>query len=169
MTCKLACSGLGVPAATALVDLPFLFKTRQHAVQVVLLDAHLRRQLGDRDPGLALHEGESLGCPRATAFTAPRAASARRPARFFASRFSGRSGGAGGFGARARATRPSWTTTARSRARGARAAQAGQRGSCGFETVELIHGGLELPQSIGDLSALVVKEVVHDSSSSLVS
>jgi hypothetical protein len=60
--------GLGMPASAFLGDLPFLFERREHAVQVVLLDAHLCGQLGDRDPGLSLHERVGLRGARAAAF-----------------------------------------------------------------------------------------------------
>ena len=57
-----------VPAPIFLLDLFFRLQTRQHAVQVVLLDSHLRGQLGDRDPGLTLHERQRLGSTCAAAF-----------------------------------------------------------------------------------------------------
>src|SRR2546425_819379 len=93
---------LRVPAATPLGDLSFLFQAREHTVEVVLLYAHLRRELGDGYSRLALHERERLRRARATAFAAPCAAPARRPAGFafcfrdgrFAGRFH-----AAGFGA----------------------------------------------------------------------
>jgi hypothetical protein len=57
-----------IPAATFLFDLFFRLQTRQNAVQVVLLDSHLRRELRNRDPGLALDERQRLRSPRAAAF-----------------------------------------------------------------------------------------------------
>jgi hypothetical protein len=57
-----------MPAAALLVYLPFLLECRQHAVQVVLLDVHLRRELGDGDSRLTLHERQRLRGARATAF-----------------------------------------------------------------------------------------------------
>jgi hypothetical protein len=41
-----------VPAAAGLGDFPFLLEPGQDAVQVVLLDAHLRGELRNRDAGL---------------------------------------------------------------------------------------------------------------------
>lgn len=37
-----------MPAAILLLDLAVLFRVGEHSVEVVLLDAHLRRQLRDR-------------------------------------------------------------------------------------------------------------------------
>jgi hypothetical protein len=72
-----------VPAAAFLCHLAFLLQPWQHAIQVVLLDAHLRRQLGDGDTGLALDERKRLGGACPTAFATPGAATARRTTAFF--------------------------------------------------------------------------------------
>jgi len=209
--------GLGVPAASPLGQFPFLLEAGKHAVEVVLLDTHLRRQLGDRDAWLPLHERQRLRCAGAAAFAASGttfpggrggfAATARRTAYFFGARgtahffrtayffgarrtahFFRARGTAYFFGARRTtdffraawffasrfghracatdgATRASRSTAARSCSGGggSRSAYAGQGRSGGLEAVELIHQRLELLQSIGDLSALLVKEVGHDS------
>src|ERR1019366_3823881 len=47
-----------MPAPTVLSNLAFLLKAREHPVEVVLVDTHLRRELGDRDSRLTLYEGE---------------------------------------------------------------------------------------------------------------
>jgi hypothetical protein len=49
-------SALRVPAATFLLQLPFLLQAGEHPVEVVLLDPHLRGQLGDRDARCSPHE-----------------------------------------------------------------------------------------------------------------
>jgi hypothetical protein len=59
--------GSRMPAATVLADLLFLLQAWQYAVEVVLLDAHLGGQLGDRDAGLPGHEGKRLGASLAGA------------------------------------------------------------------------------------------------------
>ena len=85
----------GVPASTLLSDLLFLLEPRQDAVQVVLLDAHLGGELGNRDARLTLHERQRLerrACRCLYAFRA-------RPLpgrRLFGAGFGGR-GFAGGF------------------------------------------------------------------------
>ena len=56
------------PAAPPLGDLAFTFQAGKNAVEVVLLDPHLRRELGDGDAGLPFHEGQRLGRAGATAF-----------------------------------------------------------------------------------------------------
>src|SRR5207237_6653136 len=75
---------LGLPAAALLCHLVFLFEAGQDSVQVVLLDAHLRRQLRNRDAGLPLYEGESLCGACATSFAAAGTAAPRRASGFFA-------------------------------------------------------------------------------------
>jgi len=68
------CLNFGVRAARkpdASRDRPcgssFLAPSSQYAVEVVLLDAHLGGQLGDRDAGLPGHEGKRLGASLAGA------------------------------------------------------------------------------------------------------
>src|ERR1700679_2427116 len=67
-----------MPAAALLLYLLFLLETREDAVQVVLLDAHLGGELGDRDPGLATDELQGLSGTRATALATARTATGRR-------------------------------------------------------------------------------------------
>src|SRR4051794_23997214 len=67
---------LRVPAAALLADHPVLLQRRQHAVQVVLLDAHLVGQLRDRDPGRGAHDGQRLLGARAGALGPAAAAGA---------------------------------------------------------------------------------------------
>src|SRR6202035_4132256 len=74
-------SALGVPAPVALDDLAVLLEAGQDPVEVVLLDTHLRRDLGDRDARLGLDELEGLKRPRAGAARAPAPAGAGRLAR----------------------------------------------------------------------------------------
>jgi hypothetical protein len=175
-----AASAFRVPAPPLLCDLAFCLKSGQHAVEIVLLDSHLRRQLGNRDPGLALDERQCLSGARPAAFaTACATAGARGPGAFgpagFFARFGGRCTGCGfgfGFDASARPGRTSRTATARGCGGGgacACRAHFGERSGGGFQSRVLLHCGLELPQPVGYLSALLVKEVVHDPSSSLVS
>src|SRR5271168_1136432 len=45
-----------------------MLESRKHPVEVVLLDPHLRGELGDRDTGLTPHQRESLQRTGATAF-----------------------------------------------------------------------------------------------------
>src|SRR5947207_11716457 len=96
---------LRVPAAPALCDLAFTFQAGKNAVEVVLLDPHLRGQLGDRDARLPFHEGERFDCAGPAPFTASSAAASRCAGRFaFGFRRSprprrgGGSGGGGGGG-----------------------------------------------------------------------
>jgi hypothetical protein len=45
-----------MPAAPLLAYLAFSFQPGKDAVEIVLLDPHLRRNLGDRDPRLLLND-----------------------------------------------------------------------------------------------------------------
>jgi hypothetical protein len=60
---------------TRLANLAFLLQSGQHPVEVVLLDAHLRGQLGGPDSLLSLNEGECLRGACAGAFAPAGAAS----------------------------------------------------------------------------------------------
>src|ERR1039458_6020903 len=75
-----------MPAPTVLSDLAFLLEAREPPVEVVLLDAHLRREFGDRNSRLTLNEGECFRGARAAAF-APAGAAFGRAAGGFAGRF----------------------------------------------------------------------------------
>ena len=104
----------GVPAAIALVDLAVLLEARQHAVEIVLLDAHRARDLGNRDPGLGLDELECLQRARAGATRTSAPAAAR--------------------GLRARVARVVRRAVWRRRPR--RARRAGARAACGGKAGE---------------------------------
>ena len=67
---------LRVPAPSVLRDEAVLGQSRQYAVEVVLLDAHLLGELGDRDPGALLDERQCLGAARAAALGAAAATGA---------------------------------------------------------------------------------------------
>src|ERR1044072_5367199 len=70
-----------MPAATVLGHEAVLGQAREHPEQVVLLDAHLLGELGDRDPRALLDEGERLRAARtAGPGTATTPASARAAA-----------------------------------------------------------------------------------------
>src|ERR1700693_499034 len=136
---------LGVPATAFLRDLAFLLEAGEHPVEVVLLDAHLRSELRDRDAGLALHEGESLGRPRATAFAAPGTTASGRTTGF-AGRFRGGSRCRFSFGAADRAARTPRTAAPRSSRRGGRAPHAVERGGRSFQATVLVYKRLQLFQ-----------------------
>jgi hypothetical protein len=168
--------GLREPAAPALGDLAFTFKARKHAVEIVLLYPHLRCQLRDRDARLSLHQAERFDCPRSAAFSPSRPAASGRAGRFAfwfcrRPRFF-RGGGAGGGGAfftRTAGTPGAFAAGYRSGDAGTcRAAHAGQGGQCCLQPTVLVHGRLKFFKSISYLAVLLVKEVVHVLSSSLV-
>jgi len=164
------------PAAPALGDLAFTFKARKNAVEIVLLYPHLRCQLGDRDARLPLHEAERFDCPRSAPFSPSRPAASCRPGRFafgFRRRprfFRGGGGGPGGaFFTRTAGTPGAFAAGHRGDDAGTcRAAHAGQSSHCCLQTTVLVHGRLKFFKSIAYLAALLVKEVVHVLSSSLV-
>src|SRR5438105_12276079 len=104
-------SGAWMPAAAALTDLAFLLQARQYAVEVVLLDSHLRGELGNGDAGLPFYEGQCLCGTRAAAF-APTRAPAGGWTAWFAGCFARRFGGGRSFGAHAGAGRASGPATA---------------------------------------------------------
>jgi hypothetical protein len=175
--------GRGVPTPTLLLNLLFLLEAREHSVQVVLLDAHLGGQLGDGDTGLSGYELQGLGGTGAAALTTAGATTGRRCSGCSRSR---------GSGCRCLLVLgPGWTTAAFSAgcralraARTARATSRRRRRCCGgggctgsrsrptdtcqrrrgcLEPVVLVDQRLQLRQSVVDLSALLVKEVSHDS------
>jgi hypothetical protein len=76
------CSALRVPGPPLLGDLAFLLEAWKHAVEIVLLDPHLRRELGNRDICLGVHERKRLSGARAAAFAPTGASFARWTARF---------------------------------------------------------------------------------------
>src|SRR5665213_4555633 len=164
--------GLGVPAAAFLLYLCFLLESGQHAVEVVLLDAHLGGKLGDADAGLALHERQRLGGACAGAFATSGATACG--ASCFACCFGG-----SGFcrcGAVGRAARTSGSTAAGGVCRGCGDGRAAggrsgcaytcERRGCGLEAAVLVHERLQLFQASRDLLALLVKKVGHDVESS---
>jgi len=152
-------SALRVPAAPLLGHLVFLLQAREHAVEVVLLDAHLRGQLGNRDTRLTLHEGERLGRARAAAF-APARASTTGGTAGFARRFRRGSGCRRCFRAADRAPRTPRSATPGSRG-GGRALHAVERGGRCLQATVLVYERLQLFEPVCDLSALLVKEVGH--------
>ena len=165
--------GLREPAAPALGDLAFTFKARKNAVEIVLLDPHLCGQLGDRDARLPLYQGERFDRPRPAPFTASSAAASRRAGRFAFGFCRGRRPG-GGCGGGAFFTRTAGTSGAAAAgnrggdARARRAADPGQGGRSCLEAAILVHGRLKFFKSVAYLAVLLVKEVVHVLSSSLV-
>src|SRR3954454_22554436 len=62
---------LRVPAPALLADETVLLEAGEHPVQVVLLDPHLLRELGDGDAGLRADQVEGLVGARAGALGAP--------------------------------------------------------------------------------------------------
>src|SRR4051812_49593307 len=56
-----------VPAPAFLADEPLLLEAGEHPIEVVLLDAHLLGDLGDRDAGVVLHQLHRLLAARARA------------------------------------------------------------------------------------------------------
>src|SRR5436190_1490201 len=125
---------LRMPAPAVLADEAVLLEAGQHAVEVVLLDAHLLGHLGDRDPGPGTHELERLTgtCP------AP-AGTAAAP-------------GAAG----------STTCRAWARRRGApRRGDAVERRRRRLEPLVLLHQRLQLLEALADLALLLVEEIRH--------
>jgi hypothetical protein len=124
------------PAAAALADLAVTFQRRQHAVEVVLLDAHRRGDLTCRDAGPSLHKLERL--QRACA-TAPRTPTTPRAC------------------ARCRCT-----TTTPATSCWARCARKPRKGClrC-LELTVLVNQRLELPQPCGNLLPLGVQKITH--------
>src|SRR5262249_22206061 len=141
-------------AAALLLYLFFLLEAGQDTVEVVLLDAHLGRELRDRDAGLALHQGEGLDGPRATAFAAAGTA-------FGAAGFGGFGFGCCCFCARRGAARTARAPTSFFRTRGCRAAHACEGGGSGFQARILVDGGLQFFEPVGDLAALVIEKICH--------
>src|SRR6185312_10294033 len=85
------CRSGGVPALAVAANLALVGELRQHAVEVVGLDPHVARELGDRDAGLRAHEFDGLRRARvltaAAAWTpASRAAAVHRRGRLAARR-----------------------------------------------------------------------------------
>src|SRR6185312_2842064 len=139
----------GVPAAALLGHLLFLLESRQDAVQVVLLDAHLGGELRDRDAGLALDERERLGGTSSAAFAAAGAFCCF--ARFFR----------GGFGGGAAGAARAFAGGDGGRGADGRAPYACERAGGGLEAVVLVDQRLQLFEPLGDLLALLIKEVGH--------
>src|SRR3954454_18516028 len=81
-----------LPAPALLADQALLLERREHPVEVVLLDAHLLGDLGDRDAGLGPHRVQRLLAARAGTARAPATpvATARRSAGARAARTTGR-------------------------------------------------------------------------------
>ena len=133
----------GVPAAALLAHLARpAASAGEHAVEVVLLDAHRLGDLGDRDAGARAHELERLLGARAAAARAPAPAGA-------ATR-----GAAARGAARARAG-----ATARRALRLTGHALEGRLR--GLQPVILVDQGLQLAQPAGDLPALLIQKVRH--------
>src|ERR1039458_2790546 len=161
---------LGMPAATPLLDLALLLQGRENLVEVGPVDTNLLCQLGDGDARLSPHERQGLRGAGAAAFgpsgartfrdggrgrgfggAASRASYLFGPTNFFgASRFFGPSRGATRFFGGSRRS---------SSGGGSRSAHLGECRSGVLEAIVLVHRGLQLLQSIGDLFALVVKKV----------
>src|SRR4051812_2869245 len=132
-----------MPAAAFLLDEPVLGQAGKDAVQVVLLDAHLLGDLGNRDPGVALDQRERLGAPRAAALRAPAAAGAGAGAAFAPGRAHARGAPAGAAGAAA------------VRAAGVYAVE---RGGGGLEPLVLVDERPQLLQPRVDLISFLIKE-----------
>ena len=149
------------PATTFLEDLAFLLQAGEHAIEVVLLDSHLRGQLGDGNARLLLDQRQRL-CRALASALAPTCASP-----FGAGCLRARCFGRGsGTCACPGATRtPGPAATCRRPAgvpRGRRrrpSTNAVQRLSGGLKALVLVRQRLELGQPIGDLLALLVKKV----------
>ena len=77
----------GIPGSASLAELSFLLESGEHAVEIVLLDTHLRRELRDGDAWLSLHERQRLCCARTTTFAPSGAASRCRRCGFSAAAY----------------------------------------------------------------------------------
>src|SRR3954464_1880368 len=142
-----------VPTAAGLDDLALFGEAGQHAVQVVLLNPHGLRHLGDGDAGTVAHQVKCLvgaGSGAARTPATPAAATGLRATGGSATRGTlrgrcRRRGGGGGAGAAATAP-----------------AEARERLVGSLQLTVLIHERLELLQPRLDLLLLFVEEPSHE-------
>jgi hypothetical protein len=149
-------------APASLRDLAFLLQAGQHAVEIVLLDAHPRGQLRDRDARLCGDERQGLGSAGAAALATPgMATGCGRSSSGGGGRCEAPCGGCPTSPRPARTARPTadWRS-ARTRGRPTDARQC--RGG-GLQSVVLVDEWLELDQPVVYLSALLVKKISHRS------
>ena len=140
----LSCGLRALPAAAVLDDEAIGGEAGQHAVQVVLLDAHLLGDLGDRDPGVGGDELERLLGARAAALRTAAALAVRSAA----SAWRGLGGGVGGVA----------VSAAAGRRRAGGGGETVERRCGGFEPRVLVDQRLELLQALADLAALLIKK-----------
>src|SRR3954454_19506948 len=139
-----------MPAAALLAHEAVLLERGQHAVQVVLLDAHRLGHLGDGDAGARPHELERLLGARAAAARPAAPAAAARAAR-----------GAARAGGRARRAPAACRRAAARRSGGPPAAHAVERGGRRLEAVKFVNEGAKLLQACVDLTLLLFQEIGH--------
>src|SRR5688572_1069928 len=130
-----------MPAAPLLADESVLLQRGEHAVEVVLLDAHRLGHLGDADPGAAAHELERLLGTRSRSLWTPAPAGAFR---------------CPGLRSRTRTGR-----AAAPRGRGGRRSDARERRSRGLEPVILVDERLQLLEPLTDLPSFVIEKIGH--------